>query len=70
MAKFREKGFSLHDVSWASTSSQPLGSSIEGHCRRVGPRPLRLWMLRQALLWFGAGLCYGPPSGKNSWAFL
>ncbi|CAK0849368.1 unnamed protein product [Prorocentrum cordatum] len=45
---FEGKGFVLHEISWASTSSDILGTAFDGLRRTVRARPKRAWTLRGA----------------------
>jgi len=58
---FEGKGFVLHEISWASTSSDILGTSFDGLKHTVRARPKRAWTLRGALRHAARG---GRISGK------
>jgi hypothetical protein len=42
MKVFSEKGFSLHEISWASTTATPLGCQFDGQGHSVGPKSTKL----------------------------
>ncbi|CAK0845583.1 unnamed protein product, partial [Prorocentrum cordatum] len=59
---FEGKGFALHEISWATTSSDILGTAFDGVRRTVRARAKQAWTLRGALRHAARG---GPISGKT-----
>ena len=56
MGVFKQAGFTLHEVEWASTMTQPLGALFDGVSWSIRPRPEWAWRLRGALRYAASGL--------------
>ena len=52
---FEGAGFAMHDITWVASEGTPLGCHFRGSRLEVGPKPERVWRLKQAFRYLERG---------------